>query len=185
MTDFDEHSKYNFIFNQIVENDDDFVGSLAYVLYKRNKIEYIEQYKKEHGGKEPELSELREWQKGECVKSKLENYKKLAEQKTTAFVNNLQGEKDKQLLKRQSELAKNQRELREREKQIKEKEKSLRQRDTYCHVKPQKGKYWIGVSQSLVASFLFIIISFLVLISISGNADIVAWLKSLLVPFNN
>ena len=38
------------------------------------------------------MSELREWQKGECVKSKLENYKKLAEQKTTAFVNNLQGE---------------------------------------------------------------------------------------------
>ena len=79
MTDFDEHSKYNFIFNQIVENDDDFIGSLAYVLYKRNKIEYIEQYKKEHSGKEPELSELREWQKGECVKSKLENYKKQLE----------------------------------------------------------------------------------------------------------
>ena len=55
MQDFDEEVKYNFIFNQIVENEDDFVGCMAYVLYKRNKIEYIESYKKEHGGKEPEL----------------------------------------------------------------------------------------------------------------------------------
>ena len=181
MDGFDEQSKYNFIFNQIVENEDDFVGSLAYVLYKKNKIEYIEQYKKEHEGKEPDLSELIEWQKGECVKSKLENYKKLAEQKTTAFVNNLQGEKDKQLLKRQSELTKNQRELKEKERQIKEKEKSLRLRDSYCHVKPQKGQFWIGVSQSLIASFLFIIISFIILISISGKADIVAWFKELFI----
>ena len=180
MTDFDEQSKYNFIFNQIVENKDDFVGSLAYVLYKRNKIEYIEQYKREHGN-EPELSELREWQKGECVKSKLENYKKLAEQKTTAFVNNLQSEKDKQLLKRQSELAKNQQELKEKERQIKEREKSLRLRDSYCHVKPQKGQFWIGVFQSLIASFIFVIISFIILISISGKADLVAWLKKLFI----
>lgn len=179
MTDFDEQGKYNFIFNQIVENDDDFVGSMAYVLYKRNKIEYIEQYKREHG-KEPELSELREWQKGECAKSKLDNYKKLAEQKTTAFVNNLQGEKEKQLLKKQSELSNNQRELKEKERQIKEKEKSLRQRDKYCHVKPQKGKFWIGVLQSLLASFLFIVISFVILISLSGNADIVGWFKTYL-----
>lgn len=46
MTDFDEHSKYNFFFNQIVENDDDFVGSLAYVLYKRNKIEILNNIKR-------------------------------------------------------------------------------------------------------------------------------------------
>ena len=37
MADFDEQTQYNFIFNQIVENDDDFVGSMAYVLYKKNK----------------------------------------------------------------------------------------------------------------------------------------------------
>lgn len=175
---FDEQSKYNFIFNQIVENDNDFVGSMAYVIYKRNKIGYIEKYRKEHG-KEPELSDLREWQKSECVKSKLENYKKLAEQKTTAFVNTLQGQKDKQLQKRQSEISASERELKEKEKQLKEKEKSLRFREQYCHVK-QNGQFWKGVLQSLMASFLFLLISILILMSLNGNADILGWLMKLL-----
>lgn len=178
MDNFDEHCKYNFIFNQIVENDDDFVGSLAYVLYKRNKIEYIEQYKKEHG-KEPELAELRKWQKSECAKSKLENYKKLAEQKTTAFVNSLQGQKDKQLLKRQTEISTSLRELKDKEKQLKEKEKSLRLREQYCHVK-QKGQFGKGVLQSLVASFIFLLLSILILMSLNGNADILGWIMKLL-----
>lgn len=179
MSDFDSQEKYNFIFNQIVENDDDFVGSMAYVLYKRNKIEFIEQYKSTHGGKEPELVELREWQKSECVKSKLDNYKKLAQQKTAEFVNSLQSDKEKQLNKLRSDLTSKERSIKERERLANEKDKDIKKRNQYCHVKP-KGQYWIGVSQSLVASFIFIVICLVVIVYLSGNADFILWLQKIL-----
>lgn len=177
MAEFDE--KYNYFFNQIVENDDDFVGSMAYVLYKRNKIEYIERYKKEHENKEPDLIVLREWQKGECIKSKLENYKTIAVKKSVEFINNLQSDKEKQLNKRKSELDKKEREIKERERIIGEQEKVLQKRNKYCQVKP-RGQYWIGVSQSLVASLLFIIVCFIIIIYLSGNADFISWMHNVL-----
>ena len=177
MEDFEE--KNNFFFNQIVENENDLVGSIAYVIYKWNKIEYIDQFKKEHGNHEPSLQELREWQKGECAKSKLENYKKIAELKTADFVNNLQSDKEKQLYNRRLELEKKEREIKEHEKSVKELEKDLKLRTRYCHVK-QKGQFWSGVSQSLVASFLFIVLCFILILFISGKTDIIEWGKNIL-----
>lgn len=177
MSEFDEINKYNFIFSQIVENVDDFVGSMAYVLYKRNKIEYIEQYRKENG-KEPELEELREWQKAECVKSKLDNYKKLATQKTNEFINILQGEKEKQLNKQKSDLKRKEEEIKERERQVNDKEKDLKKRNRYCQVK-QKGQFWLGILQSVIASFIFLVLCIILLLCLKGNTDIVAWLKGL------
>ena len=35
---------YNFIFRNIVQNDNDFIGMVAYTLYKRQKIEWIEAF---------------------------------------------------------------------------------------------------------------------------------------------
>ena len=171
--------KYNYFFNQIVKNQDDFVGSIAYVLYKRNKIEYIEQYKKEHDGKEPDLAVLREWQKGECVKSKLDNYKVIAEQKTTEFVNLLQRDKEKQYSKRKAELDTKETNLVKRERAVREQEKDLKKRNQYCHVK-QKGQFWSGVVQSLLASFFFIVICFLIILFLSGKTDFIGWLTGVL-----
>lgn len=168
--------KYNYFFNKIVENDDDFVGSIAYVLYKKNKIEYIEKYKKEHENKEPDLSVLHEWQNSECTESKLDNYKKLALQKSTEFVNHLQKDKEKKLNKLKSDLDLRERKLKDSERVVNEHEKGLKQRDKYCKVK-SKGQFWIGVSQSLVASFIFIIFSFLLVLWLSGNTDIITWLQ--------
>lgn len=179
MAESDE--KYNYFFNKIVENDDDFVGSIAYVLYKMNKIEYIEKFKKEHDNIEPDLIVLREWQNGECTESKLKNYKDLALQKSTEFVNHLQKDKEKKLNKLKSELELRERKLNNGERLANEHEKELKQRDKYCKVK-SKGQFWIGVSQSLIASFIFIVISFLLILWLSGNTDIIAWVQNNVNP---
>lgn len=44
---------YNFIYEELVRYEGDLVGRVAYSLYKREKIAFIEQYKKSHEGKEP------------------------------------------------------------------------------------------------------------------------------------
>lgn len=152
---------------------------MAYVLYKRNKIEFIEQYKKENNDQEPDLTVLREWQKGECVKSKLDNYKAIAQQKTTEFVNILQRDKEKQYLRRKTDLDKKERDLRERERIVNEQEKDIKKRKKYCHVK-QKGQFLIGVLQSLLASLLFVALSFILILFMSGKTDLIVWLKGLL-----
>lgn len=176
MSEFSEPEKYNFIFNQIVENEDDFVGSMAYVLYKWTKINYIEKYKKENDNKEPSLEELREWQKSECAAKKISHYKELAEKKANVFVNNLQGEKEKQLADRKANLDKAENAIQTREKQVKAREDAvnkkeqdvrnkevkvkttetqlnkqecdIKNRDRYCHVKTINGhaNFWLGVA---------------------------------------
>lgn len=44
-----KQAKYNYIFKKLVSTNDDIVGAIAYAFYKKQKLEYIEQYVKDHG----------------------------------------------------------------------------------------------------------------------------------------
>lgn len=46
-------AQYNYIFKDLVSDDNDFVGMVAYTIYKRQKIEWIEAFKAQHGGTDP------------------------------------------------------------------------------------------------------------------------------------
>jgi len=70
--------QYNFIFSKLVEKDDDMLGLLAYGLYKQQKIEYIAQFKKEHG-RGPSHEELATFHDLTSSPTQIENYKQLAE----------------------------------------------------------------------------------------------------------
>ncbi|WP_163444538.1 hypothetical protein [Flavobacterium columnare] len=37
--------KFSFIYSEIIEDENDMIGHIAYSLYKSNKISYIEQFK--------------------------------------------------------------------------------------------------------------------------------------------
>lgn len=50
----DQHGDYNWISSRLIKDPDDVVGALAYALYKRHKIAFIQAYKTEHGGTEPD-----------------------------------------------------------------------------------------------------------------------------------
>ena len=41
--------QYNRIYGKIVQGENDIVGSIAYSLYKRHKIAYIERFKASQG----------------------------------------------------------------------------------------------------------------------------------------
>lgn len=59
---FEQEGKYNYIFNQLVKDENDFVGYVAYTLYKQNKVAHITKVKEDKGSA-PTDEELREWQK--------------------------------------------------------------------------------------------------------------------------
>ncbi|NHR08370.1 hypothetical protein HA052_24570 [Chromobacterium haemolyticum] len=55
-------SQYNHIFRQLVPPDSsDFVGMVAYALYKKQKIEWVEHFQKENDGREPTPEELKQF----------------------------------------------------------------------------------------------------------------------------
>ena len=49
---------YNFIYEELVRYDGDMVGRIAYSLYKREKIAFIEQYKKANDGRDPSTKDF-------------------------------------------------------------------------------------------------------------------------------
>lgn len=54
--------KYNFIYSNLVENNNDIVGHIAYSLYKMDKIAFIERFKDQNNGREPEEKDIEAFQ---------------------------------------------------------------------------------------------------------------------------
>ena len=44
--------KFNYIYSTLVESEDDFIGKIAYTIYKEDKINFIAELKKDNPEKE-------------------------------------------------------------------------------------------------------------------------------------
>lgn len=49
---------YNEIYSELVQGPDDIVGLFAYAMYKTEKIQYIQTFKKDHNGQSPADDDL-------------------------------------------------------------------------------------------------------------------------------
>lgn len=100
---------YNFIYSKLVEDEDDFVGQIAYSLYKQDKIDHIEQYF-EAQGKEIGEEDLKQFHEMSCKPVLLEAYRIKAENILQDFISdtleeNIQ-EIEERTIKNQSEILK-------------------------------------------------------------------------------
>ena len=86
--------RYSFIYSKLVEDSSDFVGLVAYSLYKNEKIRYIKQFEEENK-KTPEPWELKEFNK--IAENHITTYRENAEKRVTDFFNNLYRERFEQL----------------------------------------------------------------------------------------
>lgn len=82
------HRTYNFIYSKLVSADDDFVGQIAYSLYKKDKITFIETFRKEHEEKDPVEEDFFHFQKFSCTESAIASYRLKAEMLLQEFLNN-------------------------------------------------------------------------------------------------
>ena len=69
--------EYNYIYKQLVEDDTDIVGHIAYSLYKADKIRFINKFKEENN-REPRESEIKPFHDTSCLEGSLNGYKSLA-----------------------------------------------------------------------------------------------------------
>lgn len=126
---------YNYIYSKIVEHDNDLVGHIAYSLYKKSKVEYIE--KQKNDGKTPTDADLIPFNDFSSSEGSIESYKIKAELLVQNFIDNVLSEElsnyKSQAIQQQSEIL-----------------KSI--------IKPLNTSFMKNVLAGVVASFIFTLI---------------------------
>jgi len=143
--------KYSFIYSKLVLGDDDFVGQIAYSLYKKDKIDHIENFKNDNAGKEPEEDDFIHFHKFSSTESSIQSYRLKAEIILQEFLNNSLEEAVKEA---SNEIKTNQ---------------ELILKDVIKPIRP--AGFWMGVWQNALATFIFSALLALVIIIISVSTE--------------
>jgi hypothetical protein len=80
-----QENTYNWVYRQLVTDPNDAVGAFAYVLYKQEKIAFIEAIKQSQG-REPTSEELRTFHTQTSTQPRIDSYIKSAEQLASDFL---------------------------------------------------------------------------------------------------
>lgn len=79
------NESYSWIYRQLVTNPNDAVGAFAYILYKQEKIAFIEAIKAAQQ-REPTPDELHTFHTQACTQPRIDSYLRDAEQLTSEFL---------------------------------------------------------------------------------------------------
>lgn len=121
--------RYNHIFNELVANDDDILGQLAYAAYKRQKIEFIQVFR-DKNGTDPEEKDLSPFHEISNGMIQIGSYRAQAARLAEDFLESSLAAEMNGLKKYYSAKANNE-------------------------IRTARAGFWKGVSQSLIASGLF------------------------------
>lgn len=124
--------RYNHIYKSLVADETDILGKLAYSLYKRQKIEYIQAFKNEHGA-DPDDADLTAFHKISNNPSQLDVYRNQAARLAEAFLENSLADEAKEL-------------------------EELYAAKAYNEARSFRQGFWVGVSQSVIGSACFILL---------------------------
>lgn len=123
---------YNFIYRQLVDDDNDILGIIAYALYKRQKIEFIENFKKKHA-QEPQEADFNSFNEFSSSPLQLNTYINEAGTLAKNFLDSSLAEEAAELDRQYSQEAR-------------------------AKINAAKPNFWFGVWQGVVASFIFVIL---------------------------
>lgn len=143
--------KYNFIYSQLVDGDNDIIGHVAYSLYKADKINYIEKFKEENPDSDLSEEDLKPFHDISCMKGSIDKYKMQAVSILQIFLDDTLSSTTKQMednfINTHKEIIK----------------------DVVKEWKPKS--FWNGIWQSLIAAFIFMFVmcALIFLASLSNN----------------
>ncbi|OOF22974.1 hypothetical protein [Salinivibrio sp. IB872] len=80
---------YNFIYDQLVDSEDDIHGIISYSVYKRQKIQFIKDFKSKNDGNDPSEEDLKPFNDLSMSDAQLEFYKSEATFLTQSFLENV------------------------------------------------------------------------------------------------
>lgn len=146
--------KYNFIYRELVNGKDDMVGHVAYSLYKANKIQFIEDFKKKHNEQDPTDYDFEKFHEMSCLPDSIENYKRSAVDLLKSFLNESLSEAVNQI---EIDSMKRHRKMLE---------------DIVSDMKPKRSSWWKNLGLSILSTFIIMVvicvISFLFSLSNKG-----------------
>lgn len=119
--------RFNFIYEKLVQGEDDVVGLLAYGLYKKDKIEHIKRIK-DKKGQDPNEEELEHFH--ESSEAHIENYRTRAIQLSRDFLQNV-------LVDRVAEI------------------EAEHDQKLSAEVRNLKARWWPSIMQSFLGAILF------------------------------
>lgn len=73
-------------FTKLVTSDTDFVGMVAYTIYKNEKLDWIEQFKAQSSNREPTEDELKQFNLTTDSDLRIQQYRQMAEMSVNNFV---------------------------------------------------------------------------------------------------
>lgn len=123
---------YNYIYKELVADESDILGKLAYSLYKRQKIEYIQAFREKHG-EDPTDADLTAFHDISNNATQLDGYRNQAAQLALSFLETSLANEAKELEDLYSAKANNE-------------------------IRSFRPGFWMGVSQSVVGSACFILL---------------------------
>lgn len=157
-----EKEKRNHAYSQLVSNENDLIGMIGYSLYKKAKIDYIENYFSTYSSY-PNDAQLKDFQLQQCGKTNVSSHKKYAEDLMNSFIDKYMTEHAKNLLKQKEESDRKLKELNEKEKKLREREKVFKKE--YREFKIKKwGSFGCGILQSLLASLIIAVVSIIIIV---------------------
>ena len=134
---------YSKIHSLLITDERDVIGHIAYSLYKKEKSEFIDKYKKDNQ-KEPTEKDLEKFTNSSSVPSRIESLREKATKVLEMFTNKLLEEDLKQMRE----------DVRKEQKDI--------QKDVLKDMLPQalkdNFKWWPGIWQSVAGAFIFALI---------------------------
>lgn len=147
--------QYNFIYEKLVENENDIIGHIAYSLYKSDKIKYIKSFQTMHGTEEVKESDLQRFHEISCIDNNIDRYKLQSVQILQNFLDNALSSATTQIEK----------DVENRQKEI------LSQIIQPLAPKSKIRIFFNGVLQSIVGAFIFalIIAAFAFIATYSGT----------------
>lgn len=167
-----DKEKSRFMYHNLISQEGDFIGMIAYGLYKKNKIDFIVSFKNKNQGKYPSNEELKDYQDQQCLPNQINMIRENATHLFNDFLNILTEQEEEKIKQKRTELNL-------REKTIKGKERKLKLREKHCNQNPRKG-FKSGVLQSLTGSFIFVVLSIIIIYSFNHKVDLLNFLTTAL-----
>lgn len=151
-----KRDRYSFIYNDLVENEQDFVGLVAYSIYKKEKIQHIQSLEK-NWRRAPDPNELEDF--NNMAATRLEQYRELATLRVNKFCQDILAQA------------------------IEEYEQGMQSEMREAVKKLKPVSWWVGFSQSLAASVVYsLLIGALITFLVYSQKGVSALVTALLNP---
>jgi hypothetical protein len=157
---------YNYIFQKLVSDENDLVGIVAYSIYKRQKIQWLEKFKNNNRGAEPTTEQLRVF--NDISHTNIQGYKSQAEGILNDYMQGAVNEFAKEVVQKLNDDYEGR--LHRLDELIeKGANQILTQHDGHVSDELAKHhKFWPGVVEHVVASAIVIFAAGLLLVALSA-----------------